>query len=659
MLMIPAAASADPIKIYLLKSTAWSAYNLYAWNNAKKELNGGWPGTRMTATEKIDDAEYYVWTAPENETTINIIFNNGSQQTGDITGITSTRYYRHNGSTNFTTFNPLVLGNPSISQNGNTITIRPSADGGNVYYTTDGTEPGKESAVYTEPFTLDADATVKAIQMKETARSEVVSLDFTWAYYTDLTVEAGLYYISTEGDVPEICSTDLPYIPAEGQPKVSGQPAALYIMGNLLDSEGNKHHWQTNYKVEGKCYGSCFVFENVTLGLVDNDPNAYFTFVTAIGSTGNSNEWDNIINKKDRFGANSKDAPISEDNAVNLTKFNGGGNASSANSWKIAAGTYTFIVDFRTNKVTATRKGAPEFAAMTPAATENMKASAGTLYSAITTGANNAIRCGEVIVTGIAAGGEGAYIVRNGKAESVSPVAVGLFDTENNLLSDQTRLVASAGTDAARYSAGDVTGVLADGEITLRPEDFGENTIVNINWEADNTQGLTFTGNFALVNATTSVTIYAVVPRTWSGIHYSITSSVNPELNAEGDFTETEGKYLVLNVPSHLIHSTVVLSNTTPGIIALADAADADNEDTGNVIPDSFTYPLTGKSVYFDRDGAHWLELPYDPSGIESEVYVEDEPVEYYNLQGIKVVNPSNGLFIRRCGNKVNKISMN
>ncbi len=33
-----------------------------------------------------------------------------------------------------------------------------------------------------------------------------------------------------------------------------------------------------------------------------------------------------------------------------------------------------------------------------------------------------------------------------------------------------------------------------------------------------------------------------------------------------------------------------------------------------------------------------------------------DAPVEYFNLQGVRVDNPSNGLFIRRQGSKVTKV---
>lgn len=34
----------------------------------------------------------------------------------------------------------------------------------------------------------------------------------------------------------------------------------------------------------------------------------------------------------------------------------------------------------------------------------------------------------------------------------------------------------------------------------------------------------------------------------------------------------------------------------------------------------------------------------------------EDAPVEYYNLQGLRVMNPSHGIYIQRQGNKAKKI---
>ncbi|MCM1521643.1 MAG: hypothetical protein NC039_03200 [Muribaculaceae bacterium] len=47
----------------------------------------------------------------------------------------------------------------------------------------------------------------------------------------------------------------------------------------------------------------------------------------------------------------------------------------------------------------------------------------------------------------------------------------------------------------------------------------------------------------------------------------------------------------------------------------------------------------------------------YDPSGItEAAVEKEDAPVEYFNLQGMRVENPAGGVFIRRQGNTVTKV---
>ncbi|MDE6464576.1 MAG: hypothetical protein K2L16_08105 [Muribaculaceae bacterium] len=43
-------------------------------------------------------------------------------------------------------------------------------------------------------------------------------------------------------------------------------------------------------------------------------------------------------------------------------------------------------------------------------------------------------------------------------------------------------------------------------------------------------------------------------------------------------------------------------------------------------------------------------------SGVEGIVADENAPVEYFNLQGIRVANPENGLYIRRQGNNVSKV---
>ncbi|MBQ9076955.1 MAG: hypothetical protein IJY31_03830, partial [Muribaculaceae bacterium] len=52
------------------------------------------------------------------------------------------------------------------------------------------------------------------------------------------------------------------------------------------------------------------------------------------------------------------------------------------------------------------------------------------------------------------------------------------------------------------------------------------------------------------------------------------------------------------------------------------------------------------------------VEIPTGVENIESSVAEKaiDAPVEYYNLQGVKVKNPSNGIYIKVQGNKVSKV---
>lgn len=87
------------ISIYLDKSTAsaWSKVNFYAWNADGDALLGTWPGTTITRTETYEGSTYYAYTFPAEETSINIIFNDGTNQTTDITNITSDTYFKLNG----------------------------------------------------------------------------------------------------------------------------------------------------------------------------------------------------------------------------------------------------------------------------------------------------------------------------------------------------------------------------------------------------------------------------------------------------------------------------------------------------------------------------------------------------------------------------------
>ncbi|MDE5684401.1 MAG: hypothetical protein K2I39_09360 [Muribaculaceae bacterium] len=63
--------------------------------------------------------------------------------------------------------------------------------------------------------------------------------------------------------------------------------------------------------------------------------------------------------------------------------------------------------------------------------------------------------------------------------------------------------------------------------------------------------------------------------------------------------------------------------------------------------------PLT---VKFDSPSYTHSFSAYVATGIEDITVDENAPVEYYNLQGVRVENPANGLYIRRQGNKATKV---
>ncbi|MBR6285048.1 MAG: starch-binding protein [Muribaculaceae bacterium] len=58
---------------------------LYAWDSNEQPLNGAWPGTQMTDRDADGN---WMTTVPTNESTVNIIFNNGNgNQTGNILNV--------------------------------------------------------------------------------------------------------------------------------------------------------------------------------------------------------------------------------------------------------------------------------------------------------------------------------------------------------------------------------------------------------------------------------------------------------------------------------------------------------------------------------------------------------------------------------------------
>ena len=80
--------------VYLLKSsTSWTNANIYAWND-EGIITAGWPGAAMNE-KTVDGYDYFYYTieVAENTASVSVVFNNGSEQTVDLTGVVTKDTY--------------------------------------------------------------------------------------------------------------------------------------------------------------------------------------------------------------------------------------------------------------------------------------------------------------------------------------------------------------------------------------------------------------------------------------------------------------------------------------------------------------------------------------------------------------------------------------
>ena len=80
-LAVPALAAEDTRTIYFENTDNWSTFNAYAWDAGNNAPLGTWPGSAMTKVE----GEENIYSIEVPTDAVNMIFNNGSEQTGDLT----------------------------------------------------------------------------------------------------------------------------------------------------------------------------------------------------------------------------------------------------------------------------------------------------------------------------------------------------------------------------------------------------------------------------------------------------------------------------------------------------------------------------------------------------------------------------------------------
>ena len=81
----PGGVEVKTLKIYAdVTVTGWTNCNAWIWDDGANYTGGNWPGEALSM-----EGDYYVWNVPAElmGATVNVIFNNGSEQTVDINGV--------------------------------------------------------------------------------------------------------------------------------------------------------------------------------------------------------------------------------------------------------------------------------------------------------------------------------------------------------------------------------------------------------------------------------------------------------------------------------------------------------------------------------------------------------------------------------------------
>lgn len=156
---------------------------------------------------------------------------------------------------------------------------------------------------------------------------------------------------------------------------------------------------------------------------------------------------------------------------------------------------------------------------------------------------------------------------------------------------------------------------------------------------------------------------------------------LNPAITAENPLTVAEALAVCENEPHNVYVKGIVTSVETPYdsqyknvSFNIADEAGATEVLLAyrtkwgeGVTATADNNPEVGATVVIYGDlkihnnikefNANNMIVKYNiPTGIEDIEIEANAPVEYFNLQGVRVANPENGLYIRRQGNKVSKV---
>lgn len=180
-------------------------------------------------------------------------------------------------------------------------------------------------------------------------------------------------------------------------------------------------------------------------------------------------------------------------------------------------------------------------------------------------------------------------------------------------------------------------------------------------------------GDFIQVYGKNSYKVNDIIPAGWEAT-YELFSNVTPELmpkgtlpeaTAQGTFTAKE--VAAADITTALVNNVILVKN----VVLESDSPATKDNFTGKVgettlslrnnytlasVP-AGTYDMTLLvTIFKDAPSLYVISYNNDGSGVAEVEAAENGEVVYYNLQGVKVAEPENGLYIKVQGNKATKV---
>lgn len=135
-------------------------------------------------------------------------------------------------------------------------------------------------------------------------------------------------------------------------------------------------------------------------------------------------------------------------------------------------------------------------------------------------------------------------------------------------------------------------------------------------------------------------------------------------LTPEDDYLECEYDIdgtttYMYDVDFYYDEETYVQWSETGSIKRAYDGEEYDFSYVFNISAEAYATSNPDADLEYEDFYYVWFEIYFndpDTDSVSSVMVNNDAPVEYYNLQGVRVQNPSNGLFIRKQGTDVKKV---